>query len=37
MCHRGLMAAASGAGVYNNGHAQGLANRWDDFTVYAAR
>ncbi len=32
-----LSASATGAGVYNNARGLGLANRWDDFTVYPAR
>ncbi len=31
-----LMATATGAGLYNNGPGLALANRWDNFTIFAA-
>lgn len=32
----GVMASASGAGLFSDSSGKGLVNRWDNFTVYAA-
>jgi hypothetical protein len=31
-----LLADAEGAGLYNEGPGRALANRWDDFAVFAS-
>jgi hypothetical protein len=33
----GVMATATGAGLYNNSSGLALVNRWDNFTVYDAQ